>query len=149
MASTDKTVHFSDRFAISCGTVTVDVERSKVLLVRWQKTGEFFLPKGRKDLGEHLEQTAVRVQLLPAVIEPIAVSQRVTKGILKMIFWYIAMADSTAPREEGTQQENEEFDTVWADFDSFGTLLSFEDDRSIATAAFDAVCRGLTSASEG
>lgn len=176
MASTNKAVHFSDEFAISCGTVTVDVERSKVLLVRWQQTGEYFLPKGRKDVGEQLEQTAlretleetgVRAQLKPveiktlapspnsikaencptAVTEPIAASQRITKGILKIIFWHVASGDSTAAREEGTQQENEEFDTVWANFDHVGALLSFEDDRSITTAALNAVRYGPASAS--
>ncbi|KAH7015564.1 NUDIX hydrolase domain-like protein [Ilyonectria destructans] len=176
MTSTGKMLYFSDQFAISCGTVSIDVERSKVLLIRWQRTGEYFLPKGRKDIDEPLEQTAqretfeetgIRVRLLPvdidtlatlpssvkaegrpkAVTEPIAVSQRVTKEILKIIFWYVAVADSTTTREEGTQQENEEFDTVWADFHSVGSTLSFDDDRRIAQAAIAAVCRGASPAS--
>lgn len=129
------------------------------------------LPKGRKDLSEDLEQTAtretfeetgVRVDLLPvsietmatsplslirdrpkAVTEPIAVSQRMTQGGLKIIFWYVAMADSTASRQEGTQQENEEFDTVWASFKDADEKLSFADDRRITQEAIGAVQRGL------
>ncbi|KAJ4231044.1 hypothetical protein NW759_003025 [Fusarium solani] len=177
MAPTGKSLHFSNQFVISCGTVSLDVERSKVLLIRWRRTGEYLLPKGRKDIGEPLEETAlretfeetgIRVQLLPmdidtlatlpssmkaegrpkAVTEPIAVSQRTTqKGILKIIFWYVAAADSTTVPEEGTQQENEDFDTVWADFDNVASTLSFDDDRSIAQEAIAVVRRGVAPAS--
>ncbi|RSL53797.1 hypothetical protein CEP54_010211 [Fusarium duplospermum] len=135
--------------------------------------GEYLLPKGRKDLDEPLEQTAqretfeetgIRVRLLPVnidtlatlpssikakdrptgVTEPIAVTQRFnTKNILKIIFWYVAAGDSTTAREEGTQQENEEFDTVWVGFDNVNSTLSFEDDRGIVEAAIAAVCRGV------
>lgn len=173
MGSTVQNLVFSDRFAISCGTVSIDVKRSKVLLIRWRKTGEYMLPKGRKDLGETLEQTAERetfeetgipVELLPvdidtlatapssveevenrpkAVVEPIAVSQRLAQGVLKIIFWYVAAADSTSVRQEGTQQENEEFDTVWIDFNDVTSILSFDNDRRIAQAGIAAVCRGV------
>ncbi|SPN97579.1 uncharacterized protein DNG_01091 [Cephalotrichum gorgonifer] len=172
MASGDRSLHFSDQFAISCGTVSLDVERSKVLLVRSRKTGEYLLPKGRKDVGEPLDQaarretfeeTGIRAQLLPVAIdtlatfpsslaqidrprlvtEPIAVSQRVANGILKIIFWYVAAADSATVPEEGTQQEGEDFDTFWAEFDDVLSTLSFDDDQRIAQAAIAAVRRGL------
>ncbi|RYP58989.1 hypothetical protein DL769_008726 [Monosporascus sp. CRB-8-3] len=174
MASTDKSLYFSDRFAISCGTVSIDPERSKVLLIRRRKTGEVFLPKGRKDLGETFEETATRetfeetgipVQLLPveiktlatspssssttgaehpgAITEPIAVAQRVTDGKLKIIFWFVASGDSTAVRQEGTQQENEDFDTLWVHFDHVESTLSFDDDRGIACAGIAAVRKTL------
>jgi ADP-ribose pyrophosphatase YjhB (NUDIX family) len=123
------------------------------------------LPKGRKDIGESLEETALRetfeetgvkVQLLPvdidslatsaqgkdrpkAITEPIAVSQRMTKGGLKIIFWYVGMADSTITPEEGTQQEDEDFDTVWVSFGNVESTLSWEDDRRIASKAIAAV----------
>ncbi|KAI0903357.1 NUDIX hydrolase domain-like protein [Ustulina deusta] len=172
MASTAKSLYFSDQFAISCGTVTVDPERSKVLLIYLRKTGEYMLPKGHKDLSETLEQTAtretfeetgIRVELLPvkidtlatlpspreakgypqAVIEPIAMTQRTAEGgPLKIIFWFVAVADSTTTREEGTQQENEEFDTIWADFHDIASTLSFDNDRRVAQAAIDAVLGG-------
>ncbi|KND91577.1 hypothetical protein TOPH_03829 [Tolypocladium ophioglossoides CBS 100239] len=47
-----------------------------------------------------------------AVTEPSAVTQRVNKGILKIIFWYVASADNAAIREEGTQDEGEDFNTI-------------------------------------
>lgn len=173
MASTDRSLHFSDSFVISCGTVTVDLARSKALLIRSRGTGECYLPKGRKDVSESLpdaalretfEETGVRARLLPvpiathattsqwaevpaageedprAVTEPIAVAQRVvTGGVLKIIFWFVAAADSTAVPEEGTQQEGEDFETVWADFGAVGEALTFEDDRRIAQAGIVAV----------
>ncbi|KAH8736157.1 hypothetical protein BGZ61DRAFT_441624 [Ilyonectria robusta] len=113
--SLEQSIFFANQFAISCGTVSVDVARAKVLLIRWRKTGEYLLPKGRKDLSEGLEDTATRetfeetgipVQLLPvniktmatlpssmraegsptAVTKPFAVTQQVNKGILKIMF---------------------------------------------------------------
>ncbi|KAK8075254.1 NUDIX hydrolase domain-like protein [Apiospora hydei] len=175
MASEKNGLFFSNQFAISCGTVSVDFERSKVLLIRWQDTGEYLLPKGRKDLDESLEQTAkretfeetgIQVELLPvgidtmatlpssmkvedrprAVTEPIAVAQRVTKGILKIIFWYVATADSTVMPTKGMQQENENFDTIWVDFDDVGSTLSFDDDQRIAQAAIDAASKRVAAA---
>ena len=175
MASTDRSIFFSDQFVISCGTVSLDVTTSRVLLIRLRKTGEFVLPKGRKDLGETLEETAkretfeetgVRVELLPMtsntlattpssathrphlVTEPIGVTQRFTRqGVLKIIFWYLAAGDSAAVPEGGTQQEDEFFDTVWVDFGRVGSTLSFENDRGIAQAAIDAVRGRLMAAS--
>jgi len=164
MAAANRRLDFSDSFAISCGTVTVDTETAQVLVIRWRKTGEYFLPKGRKNIGEPLDQTALRetyeetgipVQLLPVdmttlatvpttsppsdkaepLTEPIAVAQRVTEGKLKIIFWYVAQGDSTKVRVEGTQQENEEFDTIWIPYDKVASTLSFEDDRQIANRA--------------
>ncbi|CAG7559152.1 unnamed protein product [Fusarium equiseti] len=165
MASTERSLFFSDQFAISCGTVTVDVQESKVLLIRSRKNGEYMLPKGRKDVNESLgatalretyEETGVKAQLLPvaidsqatstqgqdrpnAITEPIAVSQRMTQGGLKIIFWYVGMADSTIPPVEGTQQENEDFETVWLDPFEADHVLSWEDDRRILEKAVAAV----------
>lgn len=71
----------SDQFVISCGTATIDPQRSKVLLIRLRTTNEYFLPKGRKDVGEGLEETAIRetfeetgirVELLPLKINTLA-----------------------------------------------------------------------------
>ncbi|KAH6983270.1 hypothetical protein BKA56DRAFT_615258 [Ilyonectria sp. MPI-CAGE-AT-0026] len=70
-----------------------------------------------------------------------AVSQRVTKKIPKIIFWYVAVADSTTARDEGTKQEYEEFDTVWADFDSVSSTLSFDGVRRITQATIAAFCK--------
>ncbi|KAF4971258.1 hypothetical protein FSARC_1880 [Fusarium sarcochroum] len=176
MDFTVKSLRLSDQFVISCGTVAMDVKKSKVLLVHWRKTNEYFLPKGRKDRDERLEQTAlretfeetgIRAKLLPVdidtlatipsssndedylmgVTEPIAMSQRLTNKILKVIFWYVAEADSTATPVHGTQQENEEFDVVWEGFDDVTSTITFDDDRRIARAAIAAVHKATEPAS--
>ncbi|OBS17844.1 hypothetical protein FPOA_09573 [Fusarium poae] len=134
-----------------------------------QKTGEYMLPKGRKDIGENLQETALRetfeetgikAQILPVPItsvattpqgrdrpskitEPIAVSQRVDKNsVLKIMFWYVATADSTIAPEQGTQQEGEDFDPVWVSFGDVESTVSWEDDRRIVSKAVDAVQQG-------
>ncbi|KAF9875700.1 hypothetical protein CkaCkLH20_06632 [Colletotrichum karsti] len=157
MACVTRSLALSGQFVISCGTVTIDVNRSKVLLIRDRPTGECMLPKGRKDIGESLEEaaeretfeeTGIRARLTAMhmstlatgdsrrpITEPIAVSQRVTDGVLKIIFWYIATADSMTPPVEGTQQENEDFDTVWIDFGGINNTITFDDDKSIAHQA--------------
>lgn len=172
MSSESKSLFLSDQFVISCGTVSVDLANSKVLLIRWRKTGEHLLPKGRKDINETLEETAMRetleetgmrVRLLPVAIptlatlpsgvaeppetvtEPIAMTQRTTAdGTLKVIFWFVAAVRYAVERAEGTQQEDEDFETVWADFDDVESTLDFDDDRRVAKAAIDAV-RALSS----
>jgi 8-oxo-dGTP pyrophosphatase MutT (NUDIX family) len=104
----DHSLHLSESFCISSRTVTVDLAHAKILLILWRKTGEYLLPKGRKNIGETLEQAALRetfeetgydVKLLPisiktlatvpasedkeekisSITEPVAVQQRTTK----------------------------------------------------------------------
>lgn len=161
MAQSPSTLtRLSEAFVISCGTITVDPVERKVLLIRWKKNGEIFLPKGRKNIGESLEDAAVRetheetgfrVAILPLRIptlatpgtavgqpnelntEPIAFSQRLTdNNTLKLIFWFSAKGDSTATPELGTQEEGEDFDPIWVDLNSAIETLTFADDRRIA-----------------
>lgn len=153
-------------FVISCGTVTVDLENEKVLLIRWLSNDQYMLPKGRKDIGETLEAAALRetweetgylAALLPLPIptlatspsesdgvtptntEPICVSQRDKDGIRKIIFWYVATGDSTAPEQKRQQQQGEDFETKWTTLGMAEKTLSFPDDRKIFQAATEAV----------
>ncbi|KAM3501252.1 hypothetical protein MY10362_005711 [Beauveria mimosiformis] len=152
---------------------------SRVLLIRSRETGEYYLPKGRKDIHESLEDAALRetweetgviAQLLPVgittratpsaaggaggaggaagaagadpascVTEPLAVAQRVTDGVLKIIFWFVAAADSFVSPEEGMQQEGEDFEALWVGWDKVRSTLTFEDDWRIAEAGITAV----------
>jgi hypothetical protein len=167
-----RSLHLSDAFSISCGTITLDPNLAQILLIRWKKTGEVFLPKGRKNIGKTLEdaivqetykETGFRVTLLPlpiptlatpavaadpggelsAVIEPVAVSQRLMDNKLKLIFWFAAKGDSTATPDTGTQQEGEDFEPVWADLDRAVQTLTFDDDRQIAQAVINIVSHSL------
>ncbi|KAI5783536.1 NUDIX hydrolase domain-like protein [Geopyxis carbonaria] len=151
---------FSDTFVISCGTITLDPAQARMLLIRWKKNGEVFLPKGRKNIGETLEdaavretyeETGVRVTLLRLQIptlatpgaaatpkcgfttEPVAFSQRTTgDGTLKLIFWFSAQGDSTTAHDTGTQEEGEDFEPVWVGLDEAVQTLTFGDDKDIA-----------------
>jgi len=169
--STIQPLCFSDEFVISCGTVTVDLKLRKVLLIRWNKTGEFLLPKGRKNTGETLYDAALRETfeetgyeptllplpiptlstsatddttkadgVIPLVTEPIAVNQRLSgpSNQLKIIFWFAAQADSTLPKRTGTQQPDEDFDTLWIPMDEVERTLTFDLDRQIARKVIDA-----------
>jgi 8-oxo-dGTP pyrophosphatase MutT (NUDIX family) len=131
MSLTSRTLtHLSDAFVISCGTITLDLAQAKMLLIRWKKNGEILLPKGRKNIGETLEdaakreiyeETGVQVTLLPLQIptlatpgaaakqsygfstEPVALSQRISNGgVLKIIFWFVAQGNSMVAHDVGT-----------------------------------------------
>jgi 8-oxo-dGTP pyrophosphatase MutT (NUDIX family) len=162
--ATARSMHFFDQFVISCGTVTLDLAARKVLLLLWRKTGEYLLPKGRKDIGEDIRMTALRetfeesgykCKLLPhkfptlattgstgeaagceqATTEPFAVTQRPSGGKLKIIFWYLAQTDSTETKTQDTQMEDEDFDTVWVDEAKVLETLTWEDDRIVVSRA--------------
>lgn len=170
----NKSLHLSSEFCISSGTCTLDLLHSRVLLIKWRKTNEIFLPKGRKHISETLEaaalretweETGYRAKLLPLpfvtlattpssftedgkntelVTEPIAVSQRTLKdGTLKIIFWFAAHADSTLEQDRETQQEGEDFETLWVSLDKFEGVMTFEDDKKIVRAVVDAASRIL------
>lgn len=151
----------SDRFVISCGTVPLDLTHKKVLLVRLRSTNEFLLPKGRKDENEcskvaaareTFEETGYYATILPLNIptratnrtgdrehtEPIAVTLRVTDGVMKIIFWYAARVDSEALPEQDTQQEGEDFESIWMDCKQALAALTFADDREVAQLAIHA-----------
>lgn len=150
----ERSLHLSHSFVLSCGTITIDFVDSKLLLIYWRIIGEYFLPKGRKDVGETFEETGHRVELLPPriktlattpsvsypektqnegkdtpVTEPVAVQQRATKeNTLKIIFCFAAKGCSTEALERKVQQESEEIDTGWASFEEGLKMLSFDDD---------------------
>jgi len=151
----------SDRFVISCGTVPLDLIHKKVLLVRLRSTNEFLLPKGRKDENECLKAAAARetyeetgypATILPLNVptratnragdgehtEPIAITSRVTDGVMKIIFWYAASVDSQSLPEQDTQQEGEDFESVWMDCEQALAVLTFADDREVAQLAIHA-----------
>lgn len=89
----DQTMSFfpSHQCTISCGTVCVDVQTSKLLVVFNKKLNIYQLPKGRKDIGEGLsaaafretyEETGVKAQPLPLKIPTRATKQRVNGSVV-------------------------------------------------------------------
>ena len=155
---------FSTDFCISCGTVTLDPSTRRVLLVLSRPTQEYLLPKGRKNASEIFgsaavretyEETGVRCSLVahgfPSLApeadasstEPIAVQQRVSMGKWKLIFWFVATADSNVPPVHGTQEEYELFDTVWVDAAEAAGKLAREDDAEVVRTVVEKVLGSL------
>jgi 8-oxo-dGTP pyrophosphatase MutT (NUDIX family) len=50
----------SGSFQLAAGCVIIQGSTGKVVVVRDQAVGRWFLPRGRKDVGETLEQAAFR-----------------------------------------------------------------------------------------
>jgi 8-oxo-dGTP pyrophosphatase MutT (NUDIX family) len=153
-------LHHASNFVISCGTVTLDLQQSKALLIRWRNPAggvELMLPKGRKNIGETLKDAALRETLeetgyeaslipLPVptlatsdeaskktglVTEPVSVTGRYRGDVRKIIFWFAAQADSTSTPQRGVVQEGEDFEAVWADFSSVLDLVTHDTDRHV------------------
>jgi ADP-ribose pyrophosphatase YjhB (NUDIX family) len=153
-------LHHASNFVISCGTVTLDLQQSKALLIRWQNPSggiELMLPKGRKNIGETLEgaalretleETGYRATLLPLPIptlatsdgiskqnvlttEPVSLTERYRGDVRKIIFWFAAQADSTSSPQERVMQEGEDFEAVWEDFTSVADLATHDSDRQV------------------
>eukprot|EP01088_Endostelium_zonatum_P013291 TRINITY_DN27759_c0_g1_i1.p1 TRINITY_DN27759_c0_g1~~TRINITY_DN27759_c0_g1_i1.p1 ORF type:complete len:164 (-),score=43.83 TRINITY_DN27759_c0_g1_i1:12-503(-) len=153
----------SNQFVISCGTVCFDLEKNRVMLIYYKAKKEFFLPKGRKEVGEDLEETAKRETLEETGFEcelvkhslntlattesqekskhsePIAVQQRFLDGVLKIIFWYVGKADSTAVPKTKTLSDEQQFETHWIPITSAEERLTYHDDREIFKAALSAL----------
>lgn len=163
-----ESLRFSSSFVTSCGTVTLDTKASKVLVIFLRDKQEFLLPKGRVNIGENwrdaavretLEETGVRVQLLPTTLEtratsatqltmkdvvphtePFAKTQRLVKGgVEKTLYWFAATADSTVPhvKEEAPQPGEECFETRWLAYDEALTRMTFSKERDMVRALID------------
>lgn len=51
---------FASDFLLGAGMVIIQPETRKIVVVFDKQTDRWFLPKGRKDLGESIEQAALR-----------------------------------------------------------------------------------------
>ena len=71
--------------------------------------------------------------------EPIAVQQRVSNGVHKIIFWYLAKADSSVKWTLDTQDDNEDFEPRWIPIDKAVDSMSYPDDRCVVSQALRAV----------
>lgn len=159
----DRSLDLSNGFVISSGTVPVDITKGLVLLLFYRPKGEYMLPKGRKNVGENLEEAAIRETIeesgfkchlfkhqLPTNAqelkdshhtEPIAIQTRMNQGVRKVIFWYIAEVDSCSEQMANTQEEGEDFDVEWVRLQDAPSKCSFVDDRMIVEKALEAIPR--------
>lgn len=154
-------LNLSDTFFLSSGTIPIDPLKSLVLLLLYRPKGAFLLPHGRKPMDEALETTAMRetmektgyeCQLLqhkhvnraatpePSLqqIEPIAIQQKLRKGIRKIIFWYVAQVDSSNACISGTQEGGEDFTVCWVGMSLASAMMAFAEEKEIVARAVDA-----------
>lgn len=63
------------------------------------------------------------------LVEPFAVMQHVQPpdGVLSMVLWYVAVADSSTPPAEGTQMADEDYEARWVGYDEAAALMVNED----------------------
>ncbi|OAX80005.1 hypothetical protein ACJ72_05671 [Emergomyces africanus] len=163
MSDEFSSLHFSEGFVIGCGTVSIDLAKDLVLLLYCRLRHQYHLPKGRKNVGESLEDAAIRetfeesglkcrilphnlVTLAPeyqvsqAHKEPLAVQQRRNcGGPHRIIFWYLAEADSTETPAVGTQEAWEDFEARWLALGEAAAKLTREDDQRVVARAVEAV----------
>ena len=162
MAQNGKILDLGEDFVLGSGTVCIDPDKGLMMLLLRRDKNEMLLPKGRKDRGEDLELTATRetyeesghpCQLMKHGLstnapdttgnmdfhrEPIAVQQRISDGIRKIILWYVSQADSSGIWTADTQEEGEDFETKWLPAQEAVDALTFEDDQRIAARALQA-----------
>lgn len=167
----------SHAITISCGTVTIDPDESKVLLI-WNKRLEIYqLPKGRKDIGEDLLSAAVRETREETGVTPTPLRLKIatrstlsahdmTKeerearcGViegrfshefvgccsypdpqsatpaLKIVFFFVATADSTAPNAGGSPEDRERLEGVWVKASDAARTLRFKAESGIVEKA--------------
>ena len=160
-SSDDRFLDISNDFVLSSGTVPIDYSKHLILLLYHRPKGEYLLPKGRKNVGETLQAAAIRETTeesgyrcrllehhlptrapnLPSSLhtEPIAIQQRFHQGIRKIIFWYVALVDSSDPQIENTQEEGEDFESRWLPVEEAAATISFDEDRRIVETAIGAI----------
>ncbi|KPA38233.1 nudix protein [Fusarium langsethiae] len=125
--------HLADQFAINCGTVTLDLSARKVLLVSPLPAGIFTLAA----TGPLSQQQAQQCVLT----ESIAVTQKMHGDNLRIIFWYVACADSTIPPVGTKAAEGVDYETNWVDTDDANADLSHQNDQRILEETLNAVER--------
>ena len=157
----DRVLDFSDSFVLSSGTVPIDCSKGLVLILYYRPKGEYLLPKGRKNVGESLQDAAVRETTeesgyechllghnLPIKApysatsphtEPFAVQQRMSQGVRKIIFWYLAQVDSSDSPIGQTLEEGEDFEVRWVRKEVAPSTMSFVDDQKIVEMALSAL----------
>ena len=169
--SLDRLSDFSNDFVLSSGTVSVDLSREVILVLYDRSTQEFLLPKGRKHVGETLEAAAIRETMeesgyrcrllehglmtqapslttYPWTTEPIAVHQRVLRGVRKIIFWYLAQVDSTSPQVFDSQEDGGDFEVHWMSGDVAAAKMTHKEDGELIHRALRAVAEGLAPLSD-
>ncbi|KAH9476490.1 8-oxo-(d)GTP phosphatase [Psilocybe cubensis] len=83
------------------------------------------------------------VEIAGGLVEPIAVTVRdLGSSNSKIIFWYITVVEEGVEKVEGSQMENENFESVFVDVEDAVERLTFQVDREVVNLAIDIVVGG-------
>ncbi|KAF8147860.1 NUDIX hydrolase domain-like protein [Crassisporium funariophilum] len=82
------------------------------------------------------------VEVLDGLVEPIAITIRdLGHTGVKFIWWYIALVESGIQKVEGSQMEDESFESVFLNSEVAMERLTFQSDRDIVKKALEIVLR--------
>ncbi|KDR77939.1 hypothetical protein GALMADRAFT_244905 [Galerina marginata CBS 339.88] len=80
------------------------------------------------------------VQVVEGLVEPIAVTVRnIGDARVKIIFWYISTVEDGVEKVEGSQMENENFESTFFEARDAVERLTFQGDRDVVNQAIDIV----------
>ncbi|KAF8886691.1 NUDIX hydrolase domain-like protein [Gymnopilus junonius] len=79
-------------------------------------------------------------QVVDGLVEPIAVTMReLQESKTKIIFWYISVVEEGVKKVEGSQMENENFESVFLEAEAALRRLTFQSDKDVVKQAIDIV----------
>lgn len=85
-------------------------------------------------------------QVVDGLTEPIGVTIRdLSRGGIKLIFWYVAKVKDGVEKVYGTQMENESYESIFVDAMVAAEKLTFENDRDIIRQAIALVTPNVKS----
>lgn len=68
---------------------------------------------------------------------PVAIQQKVRKGIRRLIFWYVAQVDSSGACSSDTQEGWEDFTVCWVGVNLASAMMAFEEEKKIVARALE------------
>ncbi|KAG9504887.1 hypothetical protein J7337_004866 [Fusarium musae] len=147
----------ADHLVESAGTVLFRLSTREICIIRHLQRNEYLLPKGRRNLHESRQATAIRetteetgsedvpdeARFFEGACEPILVQarRRVEQGEMKLIWWFVAAVDEEKP----AGPHEDKFGVEFLSYDAALERLTFKDDRDLVGRAIDLVKSTLAS----
>ena len=124
----------------SCGAIVYRKYHgnTEILLIKHVNSGHWSFPKGHVEGDETevetakreiLEETGIEVNLDPTFRETVSYSPK--KDTQKVVVYFIAKAKNT----DYVPQEDEIAEIKWVEIDRAGSVLAYDNDRSIVNKA--------------
>ncbi|MBR6336271.1 MAG: NUDIX domain-containing protein [Ruminococcus sp.] len=124
----------------SCGAIVYRKYHgnTEILLIKHVNSGHWSFPKGHVEGDETevetakreiLEETGIEVNLDPTFRETVSYSPK--KDTQKIVVYFIAKAKNT----DYVPQEDEIAEIKWVEIDRAGSVLAYDNDRSIVNKA--------------